>query len=60
MACKSKGGKTTKKGGKKGGCKKQLKTEDEQVCLIKITSLFPMSNYKNELAKVYEAHVNKN
>lgn len=24
MACKSKGGKTTKKGGKKGGCKKVI------------------------------------
>ena len=39
--------------------KKKLKTEDDQVCLIKITSLLPMSNYKRELTKIYEAHANK-
>lgn len=25
-----------------------------------LTSLLPMSNYKRELAKVYEVHANKN
>ena len=29
-----------------------MKTEDDQVCLIKIASLLPIFNYKRELAKV--------
>ena len=43
MACKGKSKSKSKR--QEQGLQEVIKTEDDQVCLIKITSLLPMSNY---------------